>query len=415
MTEERIHKSKIWFNNSFNIDIIDQFNNDFIDLLYAVEDIVCNKEKTSILPVINRLEEYCQKLKQEEELIIESGIQNNDHHFSQHRLFEVRTKQFKQQYNYNNPYLASSLLDFLKKWLISHIVKEDNKYRLKIYDYLNIKNKHTSNIWFSDKTLKINPIDTHHNRFLEILYDTEKATKENDKQTTASILTRLKDYISNDLSEEEELLKHSNYKDINHHISQHQILKTYAEKWEKEFNYNNPYLASNILQFLKKWLISHILVEDKKYRVKVYEYLNIKYHLTSNIWLGNTALKIKSIYKNHHIFLDILYDTEKTTKENNKQSISFILERLNSYISKELKEEEELLKLAGFKNIKHHISQHKLLKTYSENWEKELSYNNQFIATNILHVLKKWLISHILKEDEEYREFVFDYLQRYSA
>jgi len=415
MTEERIHRSQIWFNNSFNIEPIDQFNTDFIDLLYTIEDIVIYNKEIPLLPIINSLEEHCQKLKQEEELIIQSGIQNNDLHLSQHKLFQAKVKQLKQEFNYNNPYLASSILSFLKKWLVSHIIKEDKKYRIKIYEYLNIKYKNTSNIWFADTSIKIESIDNHHNKFLEILYDTEKAVKENDKQTTASILKRLNDYIINDLTEEEELLKHSQYKDINQHISQHRLLKTYAEKWEKEFNYNNPYLASNILQFLKKWLISHLLVEDKKYRIKVYDYLNIKYHLTSNIWLGNSSLKVKSIYKNHHIFLDILYDTEKVAKENNKQAIASILKRLNNYTSNDLKEEEELLKLAQFKNINYHIAQHRLLNTNIKKWEKELNYNNQYLATSILQFLKKWLISHILKDDEEYREFIFDYLQRYRA
>ncbi|MCW3786256.1 bacteriohemerythrin [Plebeiibacterium sediminum] len=416
MSTGRDSRINFWLNNSFQIELIDQLHYAFIELMYEVEAIVNKNSQTSLQTIIIELEKYSQSLKNEENLLRKAGFNDTDNHIIKHNHFYAKIKSFKHELTYNHSYLSINILNFLKKWLISHIIKEDKKYRIKVYEYLNIKYNLKSNIWlrgFSD--LQIDSIDNHHNKFLDLLYNVEIAIKENNKTIISSIIQRLEDYVTIDLKEEEELFIQSGFKNYGVHISQHRLFATRVKEFKHEHNYQNQFILSNILNFLKKWLISHILKEDKEYRVKVYEHLNIKYNRKSNIWLRDTALKIESIDNHHKKFLDILYDIETANKENNKEVIPIIINRLKDYAVRDLNEEEELLRLVEFKNIEHHIAQHRLLLTRVEEWTHEYNYENHYISSHILSFLKKWLISHILKEDKEYREEVYFYLKRYCA
>ncbi len=416
MSSGRDSRINFWLNNSFQIELIDQLHDAFIELMYEVEAIVNKHSQTSLQTIIIKLERYSQSLKEEENLLIHAGFNDIENHISKHNQFYSKIKAFKHELTYNHSYLEINILNFLKKWLISHIIKEDKKYRIKVYEYLNIKYNLKSNIWlrgYSD--LKVEPIDNNHNKFLDILYDVEFALKDNNKTAISSIIQRLEDYIIITLKEEEKLIIESGFKKYEVHIKQHRLFATRVKEFKHENDYQDQYILSKILNFLKKWLISHILKEDKEYRVKVYEHLNIKYNLKSNIWLGNTALKIESIDNHHKKFLDILYDIDTANKENNKEVLPIIINKLKNYAIRDLNEEEELLRLVEYKNIGHHIAKHRLLLTRIEEWTHEYNYDNHYISSHILSFLKKWLISHILKEDKEYREEVYFYLKRYCA
>ncbi len=135
MKIKQTNKTKLWLEDHFKIETIDSMHNSFIEILYDVEDILIKKE--SISPIIQRLKEYTDQLKEEEKLIQEACYTESDKHINMHKLFIAKVDEFVHEFNYDNPFLASNILNFLKKWLISHILIEDKMYREVVFDYLN--------------------------------------------------------------------------------------------------------------------------------------------------------------------------------------------------------------------------------------------------------------------------------------
>ena len=69
--------------------------------------------------------------------------------------------------------------------------------------------------------------------------------------------------------------------------------------------------------------------------------------------------------------------------------------------------EEDYMKLVGFPTIVEHCRLHKDFDNLIYNYNQEVTENRGLVLnTEILKVLKKWLLNHILVEDKKYSEFV---------
>lgn len=133
--------------------------------------------------------------------------------------------------------------------------------------------------WDDKYLLNIPIVDEQHRGFF-ILLDDELSRNENPTQEQMiELITHLENYIVNHFSTEELLMEKSGYDDFVNHKNQHVFFIQKVDEMKIELSYQNPLLYSKIIDFMKKWFLTHILIVDKKYQTIVNDYL----HASGNV------------------------------------------------------------------------------------------------------------------------------------
>lgn len=123
--------------------------------------------------------------------------------------------------------------------------------------------------WNNAYKLGIPMIDRQHEQLFNIydklvsMYDLEGRAYNEEIQ---SILHELEDYFKAHFKAEEELLKKSDYPDIEAHILEHESFIRRIDQFVLSYRSDNPSLGTNMLDFLKKWLVTHIMQTDLAYK-----------------------------------------------------------------------------------------------------------------------------------------------------
>lgn len=109
-------------------------------------------------------------------------------------------------------------------------------------------------------------IDVQHKKLCSIINELHKAYLKNVETYKLSIILKeLKEYIDYHFSTEEILFEKYNYSLKEEHIKEHLSFTLKIDEFTKQYNENDTLLAQNMLDYLKEWLLDHILNEDKKY------------------------------------------------------------------------------------------------------------------------------------------------------
>ena len=137
----------------------------------------------------------------------------------------------------------------------------------------------------TDTNLKINAedclfnimiIDEQHKRFFGIYHSIVKLSEDKENisaERVNQILNELSDYLKYHFRTEERLMILANYLAVDHHIKEHIYYINKIDEFILGYNYKNPVLLDNMLAFIKKWFLSHIMQTDAKYVDVLKEYL----------------------------------------------------------------------------------------------------------------------------------------------
>ncbi|HMW04793.1 MAG TPA: bacteriohemerythrin [Leptospiraceae bacterium] len=137
---------------------------------------------------------------------------------------------------------------FLKQ--ISGEFKIDNKYLLQ---------------WDSSFETGVNSIDSQHKELLNILNNLFTSVHMNHStDKLAEILLGLVDYTVYHFNHEEELMRDCDYPQFAKHKEEHENLKKAVLAFKKDFEAGTATISFELLDFLRRWLINHILYSDKK-------------------------------------------------------------------------------------------------------------------------------------------------------
>ncbi len=83
------------------------------------------------------------------------------------------------------------------------------------------------------------------------------------------ILQRLEDYAEGHFAREEALMRKIGYPEYDAHVHEHSAFVEWLETVQKTYRRaaESPFLIGDVVNdFLKEWLVEHILEEDMKYR-----------------------------------------------------------------------------------------------------------------------------------------------------
>ncbi|MCB1160262.1 MAG: hypothetical protein KDK45_22355, partial [Leptospiraceae bacterium] len=246
----------------------------------------------------------------EEQLFESFNFPETSEHKKQHQKFIFFIEdRVKEKNSKNETDFLEKLINFLKKWLFSHILNEDKKYQkflqnrnidaapvfkkllnsgetrlsrkqITIYNYVadnsdlieaREKNE-TTYIYKLWKTYSLSTdipiLDIQHLWLIKIIVELEQGIQTNDNkkrelQFQKSIYQAI-EYSKYHFYTEELIMKEFNYPALDTHVSYHRKFTSFLGfrlKQKKEGIYSAIY---GLVSDLKEWLISHIAIEDKK-------------------------------------------------------------------------------------------------------------------------------------------------------
>jgi hemerythrin len=122
-------------------------------------------------------------------------------------------------------------------------------------------------VWEDSFSVGFEPIDDQHKVLVDMINELFQACKEDIVAADIAflgIIKRALNYAETHFADEEEYLSEANYPYLDEQKEQHESFVEEVQKTIDEFEAGNiepVYLA----RYLKKWLLNHIAVYDKKY------------------------------------------------------------------------------------------------------------------------------------------------------
>lgn len=127
--------------------------------------------------------------------------------------------------------------------------------------------------WSDEYSVNIREIDSQHKKLVKLITLLQKETDVNNHHKAVNeILEELIKYTVYHFSFEESLFAQYSYPETRNHIRAHTDLIEQLKSFLNEFHSSGNVLPIDLINFLQKWLLDHIVGEDKKYSA----YLNSK-------------------------------------------------------------------------------------------------------------------------------------------
>jgi hemerythrin len=127
--------------------------------------------------------------------------------------------------------------------------------------------------WNDSFLLNIDVIDNQHKKFFELFDLILALNRSKDATKLSSVINELQDYAKYHFETEETLMQNARSENFELHIIQHHFFINKIKEFTIAQNYNNPVLTTQIVVFMRKWLLMHITETDKKYVESVQSFL----------------------------------------------------------------------------------------------------------------------------------------------
>ena len=120
--------------------------------------------------------------------------------------------------------------------------------------------------WKNDFSVGIKELDDQHRNFFEILNRLGEAAGGNKgMEIVGPVLQELKEYSRHHFTEEENWLRVIGFPGLQHQKKQHEFFISQVTDLQDKFSKGDGNIPISTLEFLRDWLLTHILENDKKY------------------------------------------------------------------------------------------------------------------------------------------------------
>jgi hemerythrin len=120
--------------------------------------------------------------------------------------------------------------------------------------------------WNSTLATGIASIDAQHQQLVVYVNDLYDAmTQKKGREVTGKILTQLVDYTVKHFAHEEQWFAKAGYPDTQAHVKEHVDLTNQVKAFGAAFASGKATVDSELMNFLRSWLMNHIMKSDKKY------------------------------------------------------------------------------------------------------------------------------------------------------
>lgn len=126
--------------------------------------------------------------------------------------------------------------------------------------------------WIKDYEIGIHVIDYQHKKLVNLINDLHEANQRVDfkDDLLGVILDELVDYACYHFATEEKYMDKVSYSNFEHHHKQHEAFTQKINLFKERFYLGKEKIDAELLEFLKGWLINHILKED----IQITHYVN---------------------------------------------------------------------------------------------------------------------------------------------
>lgn len=120
--------------------------------------------------------------------------------------------------------------------------------------------------WGPEISLGLKTIDSEHIILINLINDLYDGFQNGrSKDIMSKVLAELINYTQTHFGHEEKIFLETNYPDRENHIKEHRALVKRVLEIQEKFDSGSEVLTQDVMQFLKNWLVKHILGTDKKY------------------------------------------------------------------------------------------------------------------------------------------------------
>ena len=120
--------------------------------------------------------------------------------------------------------------------------------------------------WKNDFSVGIKEMDDQHKDFFNILNRLGEAAGGNKgMEVVGPVLRHLSEYSRHHFAEEETWLKIIGYPGLQYQKKQHDFFISQVTELQDRYSKGEASIPISTLEFLREWLLSHILENDKKY------------------------------------------------------------------------------------------------------------------------------------------------------
>jgi hemerythrin-like metal-binding protein len=120
--------------------------------------------------------------------------------------------------------------------------------------------------WKDSMAVDIDEIDTQHMQLVQLINDLYSALSQGKgRQQLNEIFDELFDYAKTHFFSEEKLMFVHGYSGYKEHKKEHERFVEQIKKYKGKFDSGDSKTSIEVAQFLKDWLINHIMKTDQQY------------------------------------------------------------------------------------------------------------------------------------------------------
>lgn len=121
--------------------------------------------------------------------------------------------------------------------------------------------------WIEKYSVGNKEIDAQHKKIVKLINELHESMKEGrGKEKIGKVLQDLINYTSEHFAAEEKMLISVKYPGLNEQISEHKRLVQQVKEYQSNFLNGNAMMTMELNQFLKSWLVNHIMGTDMRYK-----------------------------------------------------------------------------------------------------------------------------------------------------
>jgi len=120
--------------------------------------------------------------------------------------------------------------------------------------------------WDDKYSVGISIIDKHHKQLVDIINDAIVAKQHSDDpEKVMEVLDEMALYAQEHFKTEESYMLKFHYPEYQYHKEEHRNFSHKTIAYRNKVMHGDSQIANEVLEYLKKWLVGHIQVTDKKF------------------------------------------------------------------------------------------------------------------------------------------------------
>lgn len=255
-----------------------------------------------------------------------------------------------------------------------------------------------------DCLIGVPEIDEEHKKLFELISNTDKVLKTGDTTVSEAmiLLNELKQYAATHFAHEEAYMEEIHDAELNRQKKEHAafIEKINSYNFADVTDETAKMVMLELLQFLSKWLMAHILGSDI-----LIGHFKAENKPSIPVFTDEFKTGISIVDEEHKVLFDIIgkiYTAIETELLHDKYDVILdIIDELKEYTRVHFTDEENYMREIGYDGLAYQEILHQnFIDKMNELDLDDVDDNQEAYLYDFLGFLQNWLINHILKVDK---------------